>query len=146
MANEVKLTYDGSDYIVKCTGVKIGYNPLVYSKPNANWIYPVEMQTQGIENPIYTLENVMLIDSASHLSSSLLLDMMTNQYDGTNGITLTVNYGREVDRLWTGIDGTTTAIPVVIRPFTINIPVEDVYNGDSSFYLPGFNLVLQETA
>jgi len=72
---QVKLTYDSTDYIIKCTEVTVSYKPNLEAKPNANAIFPVDAQWVSIENPIYTLRGVMLAEKAGHLTRDKLLEM-----------------------------------------------------------------------
>lgn len=148
MATSVKLTFDSVDYTVLCQTVQVGWNNNIVAKPKVNGGSVVEAQTLGFENPTYTLQGVQLTEEAGTLMYSTLISMAKNQYDGSNGITLTVDYGSTSSKLLVGSDGTTTAIPVVVKSFSFPIAVKDgMYdNGSNKFYVPTLNINLQETA
>lgn len=146
MTAYVKLTFGGEDYIVKCQGVQVAFTANTTAKPKVNAGSVTEVQTHGFENPLYTLQGVQLTEESSTLTYGAILSMAKNKYDGTNGITLTVNYGVSADKLLVASDGVTTAIPVVVKSFNFPIPVADIYEGASRFHLPVLSITLQETA
>jgi len=144
---EIKLTYNSTDYKVYCNGVSIGYKPNIVVKTNANSVVPCEVQTNNNENPIYTLKGVQLVERSGSLTSTILNTMLTTKYDGTNPIYLTIDYGASGSKTWKGIDGSTSPIKTVIRPFTVAIPMSRGDDGaGNTFEVPTFDLILQETA
>lgn len=139
---QVTLNYEGTDYKVLCTSVGVGYSPKVEAKPNANWIYPVQAQTLSLENPIYTLKQVMITEEAGTLPSSTIKEILTDQ---SAEVTIKIDYGVTVNKYWTSLSGA-TEIPVVMKPFSVRIPISDTYDdGTSKYLLPNTDLVFQET-
>jgi len=147
---EIKLTYNSTDYKIYCQGVSIGYNPNLFVKSNANGIIPCEVQTNTPENPIYTIRNVQLVEKTGSLTASVLNTLLTTPYDSNNSstfLTLTIDYGDSSSKTWKGMDGVTSPIKVVVRPFSVTIPMSRSDDGaGNTFEVPTFNLVLQETA
>lgn len=152
MTHNITLTFGGVTYGVLCQGVLIGWTNNTVSKPNANGTSVSEIQTQSFENPLYTLRNVELLESSSLYGSAMLtypvlISMLKNKYDGTNGILLSVNYGASSSKKLVRSDGVTEDIPVVIKSFSPTIGLDKTYDGSATTYnMTGFNLVLQETA
>lgn len=124
---------------VVCSQVLVGMKRDVVTNPNANPTYLSYAQTQGVENPTYVLQGVMFTGGSGVLTYADLLTLLKLNYSGSNAPTLSVVYGTSTSLV--GYDGSTTAIPVVVKDFTFPIDVRDSRNG----YLPSLNINLVET-
>lgn len=81
-------------YIVDCTGVLTGFNNSVSASPYANGTTVTEAQVQSFDNPIYTLQNVLITERAGTLTYAKLLEYAKMRYTGdTNYMVLNVDYG-----------------------------------------------------
>jgi hypothetical protein len=150
---QAKLTFNGTEYNVPCSGISVSGQKNVDIKPNANIDGPVEAQTMAFENLSFNIQGVRYTGTAGDLTYAALLSMYRHKYSGpaasgTNGpITLEVSYGparvtggTETDLV--GSDGVTTSIKVVVKSFTFPLNTQDSTNA----YLPVGNITLVETA
>lgn len=146
------MTFNSTVYQVFCQTVQVSWSNNTTAKPKVNGSTVVEVQTHSFENPTYTLQGVQLIEDVSSstftaLTYPTLLSMARNKYDGTNGITFSVDYGVSSSKYLVGSNGSTTAIPVVIKSFNFPINTMDIYSdGSNKWHLPALTIVLQETA
>jgi len=149
--SQVKLTYGGSDYIVYCDTVVVGWKNNNVIKPNANGTSVVEAQTQGFDNPIYTLQRVHLknegLETSTDMTYNDLLTMTKNQYNGSNAITLTFTFSNSGStETQVGSDGS-SPIKVVIDTFNFPISATTEYDdGTNKFHIPVGTITLRETA
>lgn len=135
----IKLTYNGVEYKVPATGVTVGMQGNVFNKPNVNGDSVSVVQTQSFTNPLYTIQGVHFTGATGTLSYPVLLSMLKHKYDGSNAITLEVQYGDS--SLLVGSDGSSTLIPVVVKSFNFPIQTTDSVNG----YMPIGSITLLET-
>jgi hypothetical protein len=153
---QVKLTYSGTDYIVRCTNITPGWRNLNVANPNANGGSVVEVQTQSFENPTYSLGGVHILKlstdvtvvsttSTYYLAYNDLLNMAKSRYDGTNPIVLTVTMDDSSSVLLNSA-GSSTGIKVVVDSFNFPIDVDVVDYGGSRRYFMSGTVVLRETA
>ena len=144
--SNIKLTFNSNEYNVSCSNITIGWKSNTVAKANANGTEAVEVQTQSFENPSYSLQGVGLIEGAGNLTYAILLDMAKNKYNGSNGITLTVDYGVGGTDLLVGSDGTTTDIPVVIKSFNFPIDTKEYDDDGTRRHILTGSIMLMETA
>ena len=135
----VKLTYSGTTYLVQATSVTVGGQANITSNPDANGTAVVEVQTQSFNNLAYNIQGVHFTGSAGTLTYHIMLEMLKQKYDGTNAITLQVQYGTSTDLV--GSDGATTSIPIVVKSFNFPIKTTDSKDG----YMPVATIQLIET-
>ena len=135
----IKLTYDSTTYTVQGTSVTVGAQANITSNPDANGTGVTEVQTLSFNNLMYNIQGVHFTGTANTLTYVALLNMLKHKYDGTNAITLQVQYGDGTDLV--GSDGTTTSIPVVVKNFNFPIKTDDSRDG----YMPVASIQLVET-
>ena len=148
--SEVKLTYNSTDYIVRCNSVQPAWTNNLEGKPDANGTSAVEVHTNSFENPMYNIQGVVITEEAGTLTYAALLTMAKVKYDGTSTtrITLTVDYGENSAKNLVSSDGSTTAIPVVVKSFSPTIAVSGgkFDTGSNKVFVPQGSIVLKETA
>jgi len=135
----IKITYNSTTYVVNGTSVTVAGQSNTFSKPNANGTDIVEVQTQSFNNPLYNIGGIHFTGASGTLSYPILLSMLKHKYDGTNAITLEVQYGNGTNLV--GSDGVTTSIPVIVKSFNFPINTGDTDDG----YMPVASLNLIET-
>lgn len=124
---------------ILCSNVTVGFKRDTEMKPLANPGTLAKVQTQSQENPTYSIRGVNLTGASGTLTYSDLLTLAKINFDGTNAPTLTVKYGTATTLV--GYDGSTTAIPVILRDFTVNIDTKETLNG----YIPQTTINFVET-
>jgi hypothetical protein len=157
MAN-ITIAYSGftgsSTRVVRANSISVGFKRDLQAEPNANFSSTVlaEVQTQGVENPRYSLQGVHLAGygetttlafgvATSILTWADLYTLSKIQYNGTNQPILRVGYGpTNALQTLSGYAGTTT-IPVILESFNLNLDARD----SKDAYRPSLNINLLET-
>jgi hypothetical protein len=139
----VKLKHGAVTYTVPCIKVQAEARRAVSVKPNANPDDIVEAQTQGFENPVYTIQGVYFTGNArtgeTVLTQKALLGMLKQNNTGSGDLKLVVQYG-DSDYLYSW-DAVSSEIPVVMKAFTFPLDTTDSKNS----YMPVGNITLVET-
>jgi len=127
----------GNPIRVYCTKVVVGYSCKANSTPNANYGKVAEVQSQNMENPLYTIQNVAL-GYGSGVTVTQLKELIAANYTSTSPLYLSFKYGGED---WTAFDNVTTIIPVQLNGgITINVDSSDSQDA----YLPSVSIPLIE--
>jgi hypothetical protein len=128
---------------VRAVGVTVAWKNNNTADPYVNGTTAAKVQTQTFENPTYALTGVHFDGGNNVLTYADLLLLAKLRYNGSNSIKLTVVYGLagSTSNL-VASDGSTTAIPVVLRDFTFPIIVTESTGG----YRPVATINFQETS
>ena len=163
MAN-ITIAYSGftgtSTRVVRANSISVGFKRDIIAEPNAVFSSTLlaEVQTQGVENPRYSLQGVHLagygetttktynlvtstFDNTSIMTWADLQVLAKVQYTGANQPILRLAYGA-VNALipLSGYAGTTT-IPVILESFNLNLDARD----SKDAYRPSLTMNLIET-
>jgi hypothetical protein len=106
--------------------------------PNANYGSLAKVQSQNMENPTYTVQNIALDYSSGGITQALLKAFIAANYESTSPLYLSFKYGGTD---WLSYGSGSTNIPVQING-TVSINV-DTTDSDNA-YLPNFSLTLTE--
>jgi hypothetical protein len=108
----------------------------------------VEVQTQSIENPIYTLSGVYFTNASGTLTYPMLLTLYKLRYGGVGvtgtdqAIVMRAVYGQPGSEITlVGADGVTTSLKVIISSFNFPIDMSNTKDG----YIPIGSITLIET-
>jgi hypothetical protein len=109
---------------------KVYASALRVSHKKNNTVAPLEngtaaayVQTNSYENPRYVLDNVMLQSDTGYLTYTDVLTLLRTKYGVTNAPTITIAYGTASTLV--GVDGTTTAIKVILDSADFSFDTRD---------------------
>lgn len=122
---------------VYCSKVVVGYNCKSNTTPNANYGSITRVQSQNMENPMYTISNISL-DYSDGLTQAQLKSLIQANYSSASPLYLKFKYGGTD---WTSYGGSSVDIPVQLNG-SINVNVDSSDSQDA--YLPVFSLTLIE--
>ena len=144
--------YNSSDSLqntfkVQCTNVTIGWSNSIDAKPYANSLAVgvSEVQKNGLENPMYTLQGISITSEADTLSYAELVRIAKLQTGGTNNyLKIDIDYG--VGSVVPLIDSaeSSTGIKAVIKSFNFTVGLDREF-GDTRRVMIG-SVVLQESS
>ena len=120
---------------ILCNNVTPSYKKTSISNPRANGDELVEVQTQGRENPVYSVTGVHYTDEEGTFNQQHLIDLYKLKYDGTDDTKayLRITYATfdmTGDRVIVSAQGTSiTDIPVILRDGNYPINVSNSIDG-----------------
>lgn len=127
---------------ILCNTVTAGVKRDVIASPNANPTNLAYVQTQGVENPAYTVQGVLFTGASGTLTYADMLTLIKLNYSGSNAPVLTVTYGiGSSTQVLANFAGSTTGISVILKDFNFPISVTDSRGG----YMPVATLNFVET-
>jgi len=124
---------------ILCSQVNVGATRDVVAAPNANPTNLAYAHTQGLENPVISLQGVLFNGASGVLTYADLVTLLKINYNGSNAPTLSITYGTSTQL--TSVGGGSTSIPVILKSFNFPISTTDSRQG----YMPVATLNFVET-
>jgi hypothetical protein len=125
-----------STVTVYCSSVSYSIRKNNYVQPIENGTNMAYVQTNSFDNPMITLNNVIITNTTNTLSMSNVLELLSHQYDGSNPILLDLDYGKKGVTYglpkWTPTGIYQTAVSVILDSANFNISAQDSKEG----YMP----------
>lgn len=130
---------NSGNYIrVYCSKIVVSFSCKSNTQPNGNYGSLAKVQSQNLENPMYTITNIQLGYSGGGITEAQLKALIVANYTSESPIYLNFKYGGSN---WTSFGKGSTDIPVQLNG-GININVDASDSQDA--YLPNFSIVLIE--
>lgn len=127
-------TYDS--YNIYASSIQVSFKNNNTSKPNANGGSATTVQTQSFDNPMYSLQGVLINNDSGTLTYAKLLEAAKYR-SATNPLLLLVNYGTDL----VASDGTSTAIPVVVNSYNFPLTTDK----SEGYNVGGVTITFMET-
>lgn len=136
---------DSTSKVIKCDRVSVSHKRNLIANANAN---PpdvaedvVEVQAQGYENPIISIQGIRFTDASGVFTYKNGVELMKHQFDGTNAPVLTITYSTGGAKTLSNNVGATSGISVIAKSFDISLDASD----SKDAHLPIGSLTLIET-